>query len=54
MRFAQAIELIFADLDSVKSDRINPSKIIGKVATIRCNPREKSSLLLVLVNGFQA
>jgi hypothetical protein len=54
MRFAHAIELIFADRDSVKSDASNPTKIIGKVATIRFIPSEKFSVLLVFVQGFQA
>ena len=53
-RFAQAIELILVDLDSVRSDASNPTITIGKVATRRFNPREKSSLLLVCLQGIQA
>ena len=53
-RFAQAIELMFADLDSAKSEAINPTNTIGRVATIRLSPNEKFSLFLDCVHGVQA
>ena len=34
IRFAQAIESMFADLDSAKSEAINPTNTIGRVATL--------------------
>ena len=54
IRFAQAIESMFVDLDSAKSEAINPTSTIGRVATIRLSPNKKLSLFLDCVHGIQA
>ena len=46
------VGLLVSDL--AKSDTSNPTKTIGKVATMRFNPREKFSVFLVFDQGFQA